>query len=152
MAGTEKDNAKLLKAVYDKFSLGDAERMRADLTDNATMMVAPMNQTLKGPSAIIDYFRNYQKAFGATIETKRVTACGDLVVSEFVGHGKHTGVFSTPMGNIQPTNRNINIPVCHIVQWKDGKIIDIHEYFDVTTLMNQLGVSMTQEQHPYPAS
>ncbi|HEY3296951.1 MAG TPA: ester cyclase [bacterium] len=149
MAGNEKDNLKQLKDVYDGFNKGDLERMRMTLTDNATLYLAAMDQTLKGPSTIIDYFRQYKQAFDATISPTRQVACADLVLSEFVGKGIHQGVFHSPSGDIPPTGKTITIPVCHILQWKDGKIVDIHEYFDAATLMSQLGIGLTQEHHTY---
>jgi ketosteroid isomerase-like protein len=146
MAASEKDNLKVLKDVYDGFNRGDLERMRSSMTTGTTMYVAAMNQTLKGPNAIVDYFRVYRQAFEATVNVTRQTACNDLVLSEFVGRGTHKGVFQTPMGDIPPTGRKIDVPVCHILQFKDGKIVDIHEYFDVATLMTQLGISNLAEE------
>jgi len=149
MAGNEKENLRLLKDTYDGFNKGDMERMRTSMTDSTTMFVVAMNQTLRGPNAILNYFKGYKQAFDATIETERQTACGDLVLSEFVGRGTHKGVFSTPMGDIAPTGKKIEVPVCHIVQIQNGKITDIHEYFDTATLMSQLGITSTQEHQTY---
>ena len=149
MAGIDKDNLKLTKDVYDAFNKGDLEVLRGCLTNNSTLKLMAMNQTLKGPNDILNYFNVYRTAFNATVNTNRVTACGDVVLSEFNGKGVHRAVFQTPMGDIQPTNRSIDLPVCHVIQWKDGKIVELHEYFDVNSLMSQLGISVSEERHAY---
>lgn len=62
------------------------------------------------------------------------------VTTEFRGRGTHTGPLVGPMGEIPPTRRQVDIPFCDVVQIKDGKIVSIHLYYDVATMMGQLGL------------
>jgi hypothetical protein len=61
---------------------------------------------------------------------------GDTVVVEFIGRGTHKG----DLMGIAPTGRSMNIPVCDVMELRDGKIYREREYMDMATLMVQLGV------------
>jgi steroid delta-isomerase-like uncharacterized protein len=75
------------------------------------------------------------------IETKKVFACGDnAAIVEFIGSGTHKGEL---MG-IAPTGRRITIPVCDVLEFREGKIVTEHEYMDMMTMMQQLGVVPTE--------
>jgi len=146
----ERDNLKLTTEIYERFNKNDLDRWKSLLADNATIEVMPTNQTLKGPSDVIQYFRNYRQGFpDITINIQNQVACDDTVITEFVARGTHTGTLPTPMGDIPATGRKMENPVCQIVQWKNGKITDIRDYFDVATLMTQLGITSLKEAQTY---
>jgi limonene-1,2-epoxide hydrolase len=46
--------------------------------------------------------------------------------------------------DINPTNRRINVPVCDIIEVRDGKIYSEREYYDVANMMQQLGIQNIQ--------
>jgi predicted ester cyclase len=56
---------------------------------------------------------------------------------EFIGRGTHRG----DLMGIAPTGRPIHIPVCEVLELRDGKIYREREYIDMAYLLTQLGVT-----------
>ena len=71
------------------------------------------------------------------LEIKGTHVSGDSAIVEFVASGTHTGEL---MG-IAPTGRKISMPVCLVLDIRDGKIYAEREYIDMLHLMQQLGVA-----------
>ena len=70
------------------------------------------------------------------INVKSVHVAGNVAIVEFVGTGTHNG----DLMGISPTGRKIEIPVCDILEIRDGKIHTEREYMDMAHMMQQLGV------------
>ncbi|WP_281356135.1 ester cyclase [Arthrobacter mobilis] len=45
-----------------------------------------------------------------------------------------------PAGEIPPTGRHIELQIAEVYQFKDGKISLLRAYYDLATLMRQLGL------------
>jgi ketosteroid isomerase-like protein len=69
------------------------------------------------------------------INIKQVYAAGNAVTIEFVGEGTHTGDFA----GVPPSGRKLSIPVCDVLEIRDGKIHSEHEYIDMLSMMQQIG-------------
>jgi steroid delta-isomerase-like uncharacterized protein len=78
------------------------------------------------------------------IDIKTLRSDGDFVTVEFTGSGTHKGEL---MG-VPPTNKKVSLPMCEVVELRDGKIYRVREYYDTMHLMTQLGVMKA----PAPAS
>jgi steroid delta-isomerase-like uncharacterized protein len=57
-------------------------------------------------------------------------------IIEFRGRGTHSG----PLGDIAATGKQIEVPVCNVIETKDGKIWREREYYDSMAMLTQLGV------------
>lgn len=68
---------------------------------------------------------------------KSTHTAGDTTVFEFVATGTHKG----DLGGIAPTGNSVVMPVCNVIEVRDGKIYREREYYDTMHLMTQLGVS-----------
>ena len=42
---------------------------------------------------------------------------------------------------VAPTGRKVTVPICDVIDVRDGKVYAEHEYFDMQHLMQQLGVA-----------
>jgi len=60
---------------------------------------------------------------------------GNIVICELVMNGTQQGEY---MGH-SPSNKQIAVPVCSIIEIKDGLIFSEHEYFDRSYLIEQIG-------------
>ena len=68
-------------------------------------------------------------------------AADNRAVLELSWSGTHNGPLVTPEKEIPPTgNKFSNGMACQIVEVKDGRVTKINHYFDILTVMNQLGV------------
>ncbi len=75
----------------------------------------------------------------ATIHNEYVS--GDAVVLEISWRGTHTGPLQTPRGVIAPTGKTFSLRACQVVELAGDKTKAVRHYFDMATLMQQLGVS-----------
>lgn len=95
-------------------------------------------QRQDGADAGIAVAQMYMTAFpDVKLDIKGIHVAGNVAVIEFVANGTHQGEL---MG-IAPTGRTISVPVCDIIEIKDGKIHTEREYFDAAHMMQQLGVT-----------
>lgn len=91
---------------------------------------------MDGPDAGVRVGQMFATAFpDGKINVKHAHASDNTVVIEFVGTGTHNGEFP----GVPASGRKINIPVCDVIEFRDGKIYAEREYIDMLALMQQLG-------------
>ncbi len=91
----------------------------------------------QGPEAGLAVGQMFASAFpDGRIEIKQIHDTGNVVVAEFIAQGTHQGNL---MG-IAPTGRRVEMPVCNVIEVKDGKIYAEREYIDMLHMMRQLGL------------
>jgi steroid delta-isomerase-like uncharacterized protein len=61
----------------------------------------------------------------------------DVSILEYTARGTHLG----DLGGVAPTGKPVQILVCNVVEARDGKIIRERDYYDVMSVMQQLGVA-----------
>lgn len=97
-------------------------------------------QTMIGADAGVAVGQMFATAFpDGRIDVERIHTAGNVAVVEFVGRGTHRGEFL----GISPTNRPMTIPVCNVLEIRDGKIHTEREYMDMLSVVQQLGVAPT---------
>ena len=144
MSATE--NLNIAKKTYELFNKNDFSSFIKLFTDNPSLLNVAINQKYSGTEGIKKSFNMWKKAFSdARCDVKNMVANDDYVVTEFNGLGTHDGTFETPMGKISPTRKKVNLPCVEILKFKNGKIDSSKLYFDTSSLMEQLGVSMEKE-------
>ena len=96
-------------------------------------------QRQEGAEAGVAVAEMYTGAFpDLKLEIKRMHAAGEnVVVTEFIVRATHQG----ELLGIAPTGRKVELPVCNVIEVRDGKIYAEREYFDSAHLMQQLGVA-----------
>lgn len=73
----------------------------------------------------------------------RVFAEGDWICAEVTFEGTHTQAMPLPSGPLPPTGREVTFPYCLVMRARGDTIVEVHEYFDRTELMTQLGMLTT---------
>ncbi len=97
-------------------------------------------QRQEGQEAGIAVADMYTTAFpDVKLAIKQTHTTGDVVIVEFVASGTHRG----KLMDIAPTGRKMCIPVCLVLEIRDGKIYAEREYLDMAHLMQQLRVTCT---------
>lgn len=66
---------------------------------------------------------------------------GNTVVLELTWRGTHTGPLQMPSGQIAATGKRIELRGCQVVEIAGGKAKSMRQYFDMATLMQQLGIT-----------
>jgi len=76
----------------------------------------------------------YHVAFDAKAEIRNTIITDSKAVLEMDFVGKHIGEFA----GIQPTNKDVNVPVCIVYDLENGMIKHARVYFTMDVMMKQL--------------
>jgi predicted ester cyclase len=106
-----------------------------------SVLEAPGGMNLRGVQQISSFLKGWFQGFpDAKIRTTNRIIAGSSVVEEGVFSGTHTGVFPTPMGDIQPTGRRAEGKFIDVYEFDGEKVVRDNLIFDRMELLEQLGL------------
>lgn|SRR5512132_298247 len=135
-----------VKKVFDDLNRRDYARASQYFADEVTLTGAEF-LVLKGREALIKHFRQSDAALAdSSLKIVDILTGKAKVGVEFVLTGTHTGPFDLGPGRgiVPPTGKQAAIPVFWAMTIKDGKITSVVHYWDMFTMLTQLG--------PFPAA
>ncbi len=136
------DAIALAKQGVDVFNRADWTKTREISTEDVVYVEAATGRSVKGIDEFLAVAKGWKGAFPDAKGT--VTSeleSGDVAVIEITWSGTQTGPLLTPTGDTIPaTGKKINIPAVQIVRTANGKVAETRHYFDLMTMMAQLGV------------
>lgn len=140
-------NAGLARAVCEAFNTRDFEACLAPAADDVESVTVASGQISHGR----DEWRRSLEGWttcapDCRIDITRQLAGEDGVTNEYILWGTQTGPLQTVAGTVAPTGRSFSIPCCGMWRMIQGKLVSMHEYFDMNTLLQQLGV-LPQWEH-----
>jgi steroid delta-isomerase-like uncharacterized protein len=99
------------------------------------------NRKISGANQVITTWKGWAAALPDSRATfDSVQVAGNTIVLELTWRGTHRGPLQTSTGQIPATNKPIEIRACQVVEVKDGKVQLVRHYFDMATMLAQLGV------------
>jgi len=99
------------------------------------------HRKLEGIDQVLEAWKGWRAAFSDSKGTiNSAIAAGDTAVIEVTWTGTHDAPMPTPNGEIPATGKSINIRACQITKIVDGKMTHQTHYFDMATMMQQLGL------------
>ena len=117
------------------------DKMRSYLADNAVYDEVATGRNVRGIADILSAFKGWATAFPDSKGKILDEYVSDTtVVLELEWTGTHSGPLQTPNGNIPPTGKTIKVRACEVFQFTGEKILNARHYFDMATLLRQLGV------------
>ena len=96
----------------------------------------------RGASEVVTRWKGWGEAMpdsSGTIESALVS--GNTVILELTWRGTHSGPLRTPGGDLPPTGNTFEVRACMIVDVSDGKTRVMRHYFDMATMLAQLGIA-----------
>ena len=115
----------------------DFDALRKLYHPNYTYTGGDGKEMAGGPDVGVQVAQMYATAFpDATLEVKSVYTQGSTAVGEMVGRGTHNGSL---MG-IAPTGKPVEVPICNVIEMRNGKIYREREYLDMASILTQIGV------------
>lgn len=138
---TEQELIIAAKAPTDAYNKKDWNAMKSSITPDCTYDEVSTHRTIKGLDQVVEVWQNWAKAIpnsSATFENACVS--GGKVILEVTWRGKHTGTLQTPNAEIPATGKEISLRACQIVEIENGKAKSMRQYFDMMTMMQQLGI------------
>jgi steroid delta-isomerase-like uncharacterized protein len=145
-----KTSVELVKEAIEAFNAKDEAKLQELCAIDSTYTDAPSNREFKGHEEIFAYFTRLYTAFpdmscriveGLPFENK--------VAVELNTTGTHTGALESPQGTFPPTGNPLSFQGFQLYTIKDGKITSTVAFYDLATIMMQLG--LIPERAPVPA-
>jgi len=138
---SEKENLSKVERIFTALNARDISS-NDDLYASGYQYEAPGIQGAANLDQARDYVEGFLTAFpDLHFELGTKVAQGDLVAVSWTSTGTHTGPLRTPTGDsIPPTNKKVRGTGSSFYQFKDGKIISSQLYWDMTTLLAQIGM------------
>ncbi len=139
------DNAAIVRELYSAWNKKDMGRV-------ASLATADARVTNVATGARLGFREDaevWSTAFpDGEIQAMNVVAQGDCVIAECVGRGTHNGPLKTPAGDIPATGRRVELQFVDCYKLRNGKIVESRIYFDMVSMMTQLGLSVGATASP----
>jgi len=130
------DAASIAREYLESFNRRDWDRIR-ELFASGYSYTGSDGEKQQGPEAGLAVVQMWANAFSdAKADIRQIHVAGDVATVEFQASGTQDGEL---MG-IAATGRKVSMPVCTVLDIKDGKITAEREYMDMAHMMQQLGV------------
>ena len=130
------------KLSVNAFNEKNWDGCKEALTSDAIYDEVPTQRRLEGIDAILPVWKAWAAAFAdSRASFQNAFASDDSVVLELRWRGTHSGPLDLPSGRVDATGKAIDMRACQIIELKDGKSRAIRHYFDIATMLRQLGVN-----------
>ena len=137
---SEQDAIRLARDAVGAFNDGDWDGFTAQLTANTVYNELGTQRSLKGPGEILEAFQGWKQAMPDVKGTVTNSfASGNTVVLEVSWRGTQTGPLVSPAGTIPPSGKSQTTPSAWIFEYDGDKIRESRNYFDIMTLLTQIG-------------
>jgi len=139
MAGSEVDVA---RSTIDCFNAEDWARLRELHAPDCIEEELSTERTLHGFDEMLEAAQGWKRAFPDGHGTVFGSySDGPIAVLEIEWEGTNTGAMDAPDGSQMPaTGRSAHVRACQVFEVHDGRVTATRHYFNLLTILNQLGV------------
>jgi steroid delta-isomerase-like uncharacterized protein len=138
----DEDAVKVARGCLDAFNRGDWADVGEFLAADSVYDEFGTRRHIEGAEATVAALQAWKTAMPDAAGTVRnVLASGNTVALEVTWEGTHTGPLETPSGPIAASGRHQRTPGVWSVDVTDGKIRSSRQYFDMLTLLQQIGAA-----------
>jgi len=131
----------IIRKLFDGFNAKDIDAIEALAADDFELIDCASGEKYTGPEGARRNAEGWLTPFAdVSVEILNVIASGDWAVAECVGRGTHSGPMQTPMGEVPPTGKEMELHFCSLIKVRDGKIVEGRDYYDAMTVVTQLGL------------
>jgi steroid delta-isomerase-like uncharacterized protein len=130
------------KAPMLAYNQKDWNAVRASITPDFIYDEVGTGRKVQGADQTITLFKEWAEAIPDSKATfDNAIASGNTVAFELTWRGTHSGPLQTPKGSFAATGKKIEIRACAIIELTNGKAKLQRHYFDMATLLQQLGIA-----------
>jgi steroid delta-isomerase-like uncharacterized protein len=132
----------IAKALIEAYNDRNWEKAKASITPDFVYDEVATRRKLTGADETLEAWKGWAQAFPDSKGSFQGTHVAEdgTVVLEVTWTGTHQGPLQTPKGPIAPTGRRIEIRACAVVEIAGEKARTQRHYFDMATLLQQIGV------------
>jgi steroid delta-isomerase-like uncharacterized protein len=117
------------------------DAFKAAATPDVTYDEVATHRNVQGVDQVLALFKGWAAAFPDSKATfGNAYVSGDKVVLEITWRGTHQGTLTTPKGPIPPTGKQIELRSCVVCELVGEKTKGQRQYFDMGTMLQQIGV------------
>ena len=132
--------ADIAKSQISAYNQKDWTAVAAVLAPGCVYDEVATHRRVQGVNDIMAAWRGWATAIpDSKASFDSVSVSGNTVTLELTWRGVQTGPLETPAGALPPSGRSMDIRACQVVEVSDGKVQSIRHYFDMATLLQQLG-------------
>lgn len=125
--------------LMEGFNSRDMSKIASVLSDDVEWLDVARQTVYRGIAGHREYEKSWLDAFpDGKVEIINVISQGDRMVMEYIGRGTHLGPIEGPNGTIHATGECVQLPMCDVLQIRNGKVFRGHTYYDASTLIEQL--------------
>jgi len=141
------ENVALARSLLDLYNSRQSDpawldKCVAAFAADCEIIDVPSGAILRGPDGykrlVLFFVESFPDSRG---ELTNVFATEDQVVLEGTWHWNDTGPLYLPSGALPSMRRSGELRACSIFQIRNGKITSLHQYYDMMTQMEQLGLA-----------
>ena len=135
-------NSDLVDKFFESMSSGDIDSAMSVMHDNCVNHDMGTGQVMEGLDENRADMENWTNTFSnMKVEVLNHVESGDTVVTEMKMSGVNTGDMEMPDGSkIPATGKSIEMNGCQVAKFQDGKIIKATQYYNMMSMMAQLGL------------
>ena len=131
----------IAKAQVIAYNEKDWDKVKAGVAPGLVYEELGTQRKVQGVDEVIDLWKGWAAALpDSKASFDGEVASGNTVVLEITWRGTHKGPLMTPKGEIPPTGKSIEIRACQVVEVANDKVKSVRHYFDMGSLLRQLGV------------
>ena len=137
------DWQQLSKEAEPAWASRDVEKILNLYSDDCVWEDLAIGKVMSGKEEIRSFLNEWFAAFpDNTLETTSSITSGHFQCAEWINRGTHNGDFL----NIPATGKTVSIRGASIIELRKGKIIRSTDYYDMASLLRQLGISSLPPQ------
>ncbi len=134
------DLTSIAREAVEAFNASDWERSKAIVTPDYVYNEHGTQRRIEGPEAVVAAMQGWKEAMPDAAGTvTNAVASGDTVTLEITWEATHTGPLQGPMGTIPASGKRQVTPAAWIFNFEGDKIKESRHYFDMVTLLVQIG-------------
>lgn len=122
----------------EAFNTADWNNLKDCLAADVVYLDVPSERRLEGVGQFLEEYQNWKKVAPDCKGTVRNTfVSGNTVIVEVDWKGTQTGAF----GDHPPTGKTWDVKGCQVITMQNDKINELHQYYDMSTIFRQLGIT-----------
>ena len=136
-------NAELVTKFFEGMSSGDVDTALSVLHEDCVNTDTATGQVMTGLDENRADMENWLSMFSdMKVEAVNQVESGNMVATEMKMSGVNTGDMQMPDGSkIPATGKSVEMTGCQVSEFKDGKMIRATQYYNMMTMMAQLGLA-----------
>ena len=138
----EQDPIRVARENIEAFNAGDWQRVKATLAPDSVYDEVGTQRRLQGADEIVQALQGWKQAMPDAKGTiTNAIASGNTVTLEITWEGTQTGPLMGPGGSLPASGKRQVTRAAWIATIQGDKIKESHHYFDMMSLLQQIGAA-----------